>query len=107
MADYRPEYVHEVFNNAKAMSITLTIEDLRDFAKAVAKETISGMASEREEEPVWLTPDQVAERLNVTRSTLWRWAKDGYLSNFKFGNRTRYKKSDVERVEEAEKGGRP
>lgn len=90
---------------AKGISVTITADDLKEFARDIVKETISGLSETEKESPIWLTPDQVAKRLKVTRCTLWRWNKEGYLPNCKFGNRTRYKLSDVERVEEAEKGG--
>lgn len=92
----------DALRDATAISVTMTAEDLQDFAKQIVKETMSGMVKATEEEPVWLTPDQVARRLGVTRCTLWRWDKEGYLTNCKFGNRTRYKLSDVLRIENAE-----
>ena len=58
-----------------------------------------------EEDVVWLTPDQVSKRLSVTRSTLWKWDKEGYLRVHKFGKRARYKESEVARVESAERKG--
>lgn len=97
--------INEVLKTSK-ISVTITAEDLHDFAKEVATETIAICNGIQQENPVWLTPDQVAERLQVTRCTLWRWGKENYLPAYKFGNRTRFKLSDVVRIEEAEKGGK-
>lgn len=58
------------------------------------------------EECNWLSPAQVMSRLSVTRPTLWKWNKEGYLRGVKFGKRVRYRESDVLRVENAEKGGK-
>ena len=42
--------------------------------------------------------DQVAKMLNVTKPSLWRWAKRGYLVPIEVGGKRRYKMSDVKRV---------
>ena len=43
----------------------------------------------------YLTPDEVATMIGVSKNTLWRWEKDGYLTPFKIGRKVRYKQSDV------------
>ena len=47
----------------------------------------------------WLTVQEAQERLNVSRSTLYRWAKRGVLPIYKLGFRTVVKAEDVERME--------
>lgn len=49
-------------------------------------------------ETVYLTRDQVLEKLNVDPSTLWRWAKRGYLVPVKVGGENRYKSTDIDRI---------
>jgi len=44
----------------------------------------------------WLTVQEAQERLNVSRSTLYRWAKRGVLPIYKLGFRTVVKAEDVE-----------
>ena len=46
---------------------------------------------------------KVAELLDVDKSTLWRWAKVGYLVPINVGGKRRYRMSDVNRILE---GGR-
>ena len=41
---------------------------------------------------------KVAEILDVTKSTLWRWQKQGYLVPLEVGGKRRYKMSDVKRI---------
>lgn len=67
------------------------------------EKALAASKAEDVEPTAWLTPTQVCKRLDIDRSTLWRWGKEGYLPGTKFGNRLRYKLSDVERVEAAEK----
>ena len=42
--------------------------------------------------------DRVAEILDVDKSTLWRWKKNGYLVPIEIGGKRRYKMSDVKRI---------
>ena len=99
----KPITVKELFN-AQSVSVTLTTDDLQDLMKETVKETMRTLNQLKEEEVVWLSADQVCKRLCKDRSTIWKWSKEGYLPLTKFGNRNRYKLSDVERVENAEKG---
>lgn len=91
--------------DAVPVSVTITADDLQAFAEAVAEATIKNLQNVTETPEEWLSAKQVCSLLGVDRSTLWRWGKEGYLSGVKFGNRTRYRKCDVDRVTKAEKGG--
>jgi hypothetical protein len=42
---------------------------------------------------------EVANRLGVAPSTLWRWDKAGYLRPFRRGSKVFYRESDVEDIE--------
>ena len=42
--------------------------------------------------------DQVAKMLGVDKTTLWRWARKGYLTPIEVGGKRRYKMSDVKRI---------
>jgi predicted site-specific integrase-resolvase len=44
------------------------------------------------------SPDQVSKILDVDKSTLWRWRKQGYLIPIEIGGKRRYKMSDVKRI---------
>ena len=41
---------------------------------------------------------KVAEILDVDKSSLWRWAKQGYLVPIEVGGKRRYRMSDVKRI---------
>ena len=47
----------------------------------------------------WLTIREAQDRLNVSRSTLYRWAQRGVLPIYKLGSRTVIKAVDMERME--------
>lgn len=70
------------------------------------KEAFLQWEKERKNEPIsqnpiptfpenYLTAEEAAEKLGVTKTTLWRWAKTGYLKKNKVGNKILYKESDV------------
>ena len=50
---------------------------------------------------------KVAEMLDVDKSTLWRWAKVGYLVPINVGGKRRYRMSDVKRILEGDKDAEP
>jgi excisionase family DNA binding protein len=46
----------------------------------------------------YLTVDEVAEILSVSRVTLWSWAKKGILTPVQIGNLKRYRLSEIEKL---------
>jgi hypothetical protein len=44
------------------------------------------------------SPDQVAKILDVDKSTLWRWRKQGYLIPIEVGGKRRYRMSDIKKI---------
>lgn len=44
------------------------------------------------------SPEQVAKILDVNKSTLWRWRKQGYLVPIEVGGKRRYRMSDVKKI---------
>ena len=51
----------------------------------------------------YLTTEKVCQMLSISVTTLWRWAKRGYLVPFVYGGQKRYRKSDIERILEGGK----
>jgi len=49
-------------------------------------------------ETLWLTPEEVAERLSVSRSTVSRRISSGQIKTVKVGNRNRIPYPEVQRV---------
>ena len=68
-----------------------------DFASAVECAVAKAMTNSKPKE-TYLTVDEAALRLGVSRSTLWRWDKEGYLTKIKRGKKNTYRLSDVERI---------
>ena len=79
------------------ISITVGISDLKEFGLSLIEEGRAMGRAERVQE-TYLTPDEVAKMLGVSKSTLWRWNKNGYLKHTKCGRRPFYKKSDIDKI---------
>ena len=75
----------------------------QDDLERVVQNAIDKLLEQRENKPeVYLTAEETAKRLQVDRSTLWRWNKEGYLVSAKVGSKVRYKLSDVELIQKGE-----
>ena len=79
------------------VQIVVTLSDLKEFALAVASEVMADKEAEKKEEK-YLTPDDVADMVGVSKNTLWRWEKEKYLIPIKVGRKSRYKLSDVKSI---------
>jgi predicted DNA-binding transcriptional regulator AlpA len=53
---------------------------------------------ERKSEDVYLTPEEVAEKLKITKSTLWAWDKSGITKPLRIGKLKRYRISELDAV---------
>mgnify|MGYP003623299785 CR=1 FL=1 len=102
MAANKPAYKNTMERFRNQSSQLLMIVSLEDLERVVQK-AIGELLDQRENKPeVDLTAEETAKRLEVDRSTLWRWSKENYLVAVKWGNKVRYKLSDVERVQKGE-----
>lgn len=71
----------------------------KDDLKSFVQDAVRDLLDEREKkDEIYLTADEVRKRLDVNRSTLWRWDNSGYLVAHKVGKKVRYKLSDVEQI---------
>ena len=57
-------------------------------------------ASASPERDGWLTIKEAAEYLKVSEQTIFRWMRSGKVSFFKFGNSTRFRRSNLDMVAE-------
>lgn len=85
--------IAELLKEGKVI-LAVSAADLKEFGLeliAMAKES-----NEKEEDNELLTIKECCEILNVTKGTLWRWNKSGYLQSVKIGRSPYYRKSDIE-----------
>jgi len=82
------------------ISITISIKDLKEFTDYLiqnVREQIeeSILAKKRES---YIKPTEACKQLQVDRSTLWRWAKTGYLIPAEVGGKRLYRQSDIDAI---------
>lgn len=73
--------------------LLVSASDLKDFALYLLEYTRKQVADNETEK--LLSREEVCDQLAVTKPTLWRWAKRGYLVPVKVGNRPLYRQSDI------------
>jgi excisionase family DNA binding protein len=80
----------------------LTPEAIKELTREVVRETLAVLQAsrgpEKAEEGGLLTCEEAIEILHVNRSTLWRWAKEGYLPHYKAGQRVLYRREDIDKM---------
>ena len=89
--------IEKLIQNGANISVTITPTDLKEFAQGLIKEAMEVGGKQKTPE-AYLTKKEVAEKLNVSENTLWRWNKSSYLVPSKVGNAVYYKVSDIERL---------
>ena len=82
------------------LNITIKAGDLKDAIEHCVKMTCKELRpKETDNDTVtYLSPNQVVKILNVSKSTLWRWAKQNYLVPIEVGGKRRYRLSDINRL---------
>ena len=93
--------IQDLLSNGANVSITVSAEDLRVFFAEVAQQVInqekSAQAAKNDVEI--LNKAQVCSDLGVSKATVWRWEKIGYLRpSTRMGSRPMYLKTEVERI---------
>lgn len=81
------------------IQLSVGAAELREFARDILCEFIAEHQPQKEDD-VLFTPEQAASRIQTTKVTLWRWAKQGYLSPVRIGGKVFYKESDIKKLME-------
>jgi len=92
--------LQELLNSDSNFNITIQKSDLMDFAKFLVSETKNELEAEviAAKAETYLSRAETCNMLKVDQSSLWRWAKRGYLMPVEVGGRRMYKMSDLKRV---------
>ena len=93
--------ISEILSSGANVSITVTADDLRVFLAEVAQQVINQekAAQAAKNDVEMLNQAQVCSYLGVSKATVWRWEKIGYLRpSTRMGSRPMYNKTDVERI---------
>lgn len=90
--------IQEIINSGANVSITIDTNDLLQFANHLIRSTKEELEStvRAKNKETYVTPYEASVQLHVDRSTLWRWAKTGYLTPLEVGGKRLYKQSDID-----------
>ena len=84
-------------SESSSIQVVVSIADLKEFALAIVDE-VSASDSRKKGDDQLISRKGAKKMLNVDYSTLWTWAKSGYLIPIKVGGKVFYKRSDVNRL---------
>ena len=93
--------IQNLLLSSENMILQLKQEDLKEFANQIllgAKSIAMLEAEAAATSDQLLTIDEAAKLLSVSKMTLYRWDKNGYLKKVEIGGKRRYRKSDIERL---------
>lgn len=93
--------IQNLLLSSENMVLQLKKEDLKEFANQIllgAKSIAMLEAEAAATSDQLLTIDEAAKLLSVSKMTLYRWDKNGYLKKVEIGGKRRYRKSDIERL---------
>jgi len=69
----------------------IILQKLNSIEKAIEKLN----ASSNNNSNTLLSADETCELIQIKRTTLWKWSKNGRLTSYVLGNRVYYKKAEV------------
>lgn len=97
MAELNLSEIAEAF---PTLQVTISVGDLLKANRELVTETVKALEQKLTDAAAETYPsaDKVAEMLSVSKPTLWRWEKSGYLIPVRIGGKVRYKMSDVKRI---------
>lgn len=90
--------IQEIIKSGANVSVTVNVFDLKEFALFIINERDEEKRRSVPAPETYLTQDEVSAKLQVDKSTLWRWDKSGYLSKCRVGGKVRYRLSDIEKL---------
>ena len=83
--------IKEIIDSNPNIQLVISAADLKEFAlELLAEREKSSTKSDK-----YLTIAETAEKYGVSKPTLWRWSKEGYLSKVKLGGKCFYRESDI------------
>lgn len=90
-------------NECPGLIIQASAADLVKMGNEITNRILVDIQDKPTNTPELLTCKQVAEKLSVDPSTLWRWDKKGYLKSIIVGGLRRYRTKDINEILEGKR----
>lgn len=86
------------------LTINVKLSDLIECNRQLIQETKDNLSQQliKSNQESYPSIEEVVSILNVSKTTLWRWAKQRYLNPVEIGGKRRYKMSDVKKLLEGQ-----
>ena len=94
--------IAQIMQAGANVQIVVSLTDLKEMFNEWQDERDKKQPAQKED--VKLTADAAAMQLGVTKISLWRWAKMGYLSPVKAGRKVFYWQSDIDKLLKKKEG---
>lgn len=83
--------IKEIIDTNPNIQLVISAADLKEFAlELLAEREKSSAKSDK-----YLTIPETTEKYGVSKPSLWRWTKMGYLPKHKLGGKCFYRESDI------------
>lgn len=82
------------------ITVSISLSDLEQWGKGLVEQTRKQLEQQINDAKAETYPSEnkVCEILEVTRQTLWRWRRSGYLVPIEVGGKRRYRMSDIQKI---------
>lgn len=98
---YRIMSINDLITKEGKTIVAIELQDLREWHNEViesTRRTIEENIKKQGDEISFVSPTEACQILRISRTTLTRWAKIGYLVPFELGGKRGYKKSDIDGI---------
>ena len=92
--------MYDLLSNNSGVNITINAGQLIeaiDYCVLTTRKELEQLVTDANTE-TYPSAEQVSKILDVDKSTLWRWKKQGYLIPIEVGGKRRYRMSDINRI---------
>ena len=83
--------IKEIINTNPNIMLVISAADLKEFALKLLTERENSFSKSDK----YLTIAETVEKYGISKPTLWRWSKEGYLPKVKLGGKCFYRESDI------------
>lgn len=95
--------INEILQNAGVSSTNvyqINAENVLALAEKIAalKAEAEEQAKRAKETETLYAPNETTQKLRISRSTLQRWEKSGFLNGLRIGGQLRYRQQDIDRI---------